>query len=118
MESMMERLNGLARRKSRFTYDLRGACQVYTGIVSAYKATQDSDQAMDLPAVIAHALDHDGIVGAWRDPSDGRIQYDSCRVFTDQESALRFARTQGQRSVYNLNRDEEVPTDPDEMRAA
>ena len=107
----MERLQQLAARRKRFTYDLRGDCLVYTGIVAAYKATQDSDHFTDLPLVIAHAMEHDGIVGAWRDPTDGRTYYDSCRVFTDLSQALRFAHQQRQRSVYNLNRAEELPVE-------
>lgn len=109
MEQLIERLSTLATRKDRFTFDLRGECQVYSGVVAAYRATQDSGQSMDLPVVITHALDHDGIIGAWKDPDDGRMYFDSCRVFTDVEHALRFAAEQGQRSVFNLNRDEEVP---------
>ena len=113
---MLERLADLALRRARFTFDLRGNCLVYTGIVCAYRATQDSARVLDLPAVVAHAMAHDGIVGGWTDPQSGRVQYDSCRLFTDLDMALRFARGEGQRSVYNLNREEEI-TVHDEQRA-
>ena len=115
-QELITRLLDLATRKDRFTFDLRGNCQVYAGIVCAYRATQNSDTPLDLPAVIAHALDHDGIIGAWS--KDGRTYYDSCRLFTDQEVALRFARAQGQRAIYNLNRDKEVVVDLDDAQAA
>jgi fructokinase len=104
----LELLAELARRKERFTYDLRGNCQVYEGIVSAYRATQDMEHFTGLAEVVAHAHSHDGIVGAWRDPSSQAIQFDSCRLFTDLANAKRFAQTQRQRSVYDLYRNEEV----------
>ncbi len=109
MRDLLQQLAAIVTRKDRFTFDLRGGCQVYTGIVAAYKTTRDSDHFTDLPLVIAHALEHDGIVGAWKDPRNGRTYYDSCRVFTDMDSALRFAQQQQQISVRNLNRDLEVP---------
>lgn len=117
MKKVIERLAELAQRRDRFTYDLRGECLVDRGIVSAYRATQDSQHFTDVPAVILHALSHDGIVGAWKDPADGTVYYDSCRLFTDLNHALRFAREQYQRSVYNLNRDEEVPVDGEPLAA-
>lgn len=105
------RLKDLVSRKDRFTFDLRSECLVYTGIVSAYHATEDSEHFTDLPKVMAHALENDGVVGMWKDPETGRINYDSCRIFTDLENALRFARQERQKSVYNLNREEEVRVD-------
>jgi fructokinase len=108
MEHFIIRLTELLQRKERFTYDLRGDCQVYNGVVAAYRATQDSDHFIDLPMVIAHALAHDGIVGGWKNPADGRTYYDSCRLFTDVQEAVRFADREGQQAVYNLNREEEV----------
>lgn len=108
MEKLIARLQELTVRKQRFTYDLRSDCLVYSGIVSAYRATMDSEHFADLAAVVEHAQQHDGIIGGWRDPLDGRLNLDSCRLFTDVAGALRFAQHEGQRSVYNLNREEEV----------
>ncbi len=110
MEDMIERLTELADRKDRFTFDLRGNCQVYTGIVCAYRTREDEATPLELAMVVAHAFEHDGIVGAWKDVH-GRTIYDSCRLFTDHERALRFARAQGQRAVFNLNRHMDIPVD-------
>ena len=117
MKKLIERLAELVERRDRFTYDLRGECMVDRGIVCAYQWTQDSQHFTDAPAVILHALGHDGIVGAWKNPEDGKVYYDSCRLFTDLDNALRFAREQHQRSVFNLNRDEEVPVDDEPLAA-
>lgn len=108
MDPTLTRLSDLAQRRSRFTYDLRGDCIVYTGVVAAYHATDDAPHFLELAQAMAHAFEHDGLVGAWRDPATGRTNYDSCRLFMDIDSALRFAREQRQQAVYNLNRDEEV----------
>jgi hypothetical protein len=98
----------LVQRHERLTYDLRGECRVLSGSIAAYRSAADGDPLTDLTKAIAQALERDGILGAWRDPATGRVQYDSCRVFTDQDQALRFASDQEQRSVFNLNRMIEV----------
>ena len=104
---LVDRLRSIAERKDRFSYDIRGRAFVDMGIVAAYRATQ-GEHFSDLPEVVRHALEHEGIVGAWKDPETGRINYDSCRVFTDPISAIAFARAQSQRSIYNLNRMQEI----------
>jgi hypothetical protein len=107
MEKLFAHLKGLIDRKDRFTYDLRGNCHVYSGVVAAYQSGGEGDHFTDLAQAIGHALRHDGIVGAWRD-GRGQVFYDSCRVFTDTEQAVRFARHEGQRAVFNPNREQEV----------
>ncbi len=106
---LIDRLKEIAMNRSRFSYDLRSRAFVDMGIIAAYRATQDSDHFSELPQVVQHALEHEGIVGAWKDPDSGRIFYDSCRVFTDPKNAIKFARDQKQRSIFNLNRGEEIP---------
>lgn len=108
MNPIIERLSDLTRRHAHFTYDLRGACLVYQGVVAAYKGPTKRNRFTDLAKAIAHALAHDGIIGAWRDPRTGEVDYDSCRLFTDVPNALRFAKAQGQEAIFNLNRDQEV----------
>lgn len=116
MEKVIDRLRALSQRRERFTFDLRGNCLVYSGVVAAYRAAQESGHFTDRPKVILHALQHDGIIGAWHDPN-GRVFYDSCRVFTDVEQAVHFARTERQHSVYNLNRDEEIAAEAAQVAA-
>ena len=106
---LIDRIRSIAERKSRFSYDIRSRAFVDMGIVAAYRSTQNSDDLADLPEVVQHALLHEGIIGAWRDPESGKIYYDSCRLFTDPQNALAFARAQQQRSIYNINRMQEIP---------
>jgi hypothetical protein len=106
-EDLVDRIRSIAERKDRFSYDIRGRAFVDMGIVAAYRATQ-GDHFSDLPEVLQHAMEHEGIVGGWRDPENGRVYYDSCRLFTDPQNALAFARMQDQRSIFNINRMEEI----------
>jgi hypothetical protein len=98
----------LIDRHDRFTYDLRGECRVLSGCVAAYRMDEGASFATDLGKAVSHAFTRDGILGAWRDPATGAVRYSSCRVFTDQDQALRFASEQEQKSVFNLNRMTEV----------
>lgn len=104
---LVDRIRSIAERKERFSYDIRGHAFVDMGIVAAFRATR-GDHFTDLPEVVQHALDHEGIVGAWKDPVDGKMYYDSCRLFTDSQTAIAFARVQKQRSIFNINRMEEI----------
>lgn len=116
MEKLIDRLNELAGRKERFTYDLRGNCQVYSGVVASYRASAEDEHFTDLSAAIIHAFENDSVVTVWRD-ADGRMYFNSCRIFTDIPQALRFAARERQRSVLNLNRGTEVQVDPTPLAA-
>lgn len=107
---LMERLRALAARKERFSYDVRGDSHVNRDIIVAYRFEAPAGSQPELDAVIQHAMDHDAIVTGWRD-AEGRVHYTSCRLFTDIANAVRFARENGQRSVYNYNRGAEVIVD-------
>ena len=102
----MERLRALAARKERFSYDVRGDSHVNRDIVVAYDMKVPATAA-ELEFVIDHALEHDAIVSGHRDP-DGKVHFTSCRLFTDVNNAVRFARENGQRTVFNWNRGAEV----------
>ncbi len=108
---LMERLRSIATRKARFSYDVRGDSHVNRDIVAAYRLEGSAGAPPELETVVQHAMDHDAIITGWRD-GEGRIHYTSCRLFTDAENAMRFARENGQRSIYNWNRDAEVVIDP------
>ena len=108
MKRLLERLTSLVARRERFTYDLRGDCLVDQGTVAPYRPSGERSTFPDLHHAIAHALEHDGILGARRDPVSGEMNYASCRLFTDQDHALRFAEAEGQPAVYNMNRMIEV----------
>jgi len=107
---MLDHLRSIAKRKERFTYDVRGNCYVTRDLVAAYSVPNGPDGPPELENVLKHALDHDSIVSGYRDPADGRMHYNSCRLFTDAHNAITFARAHGQATVYNWNRWAEVGT--------
>lgn len=86
-----------------FTVRLPDGQPVLSGIVVAYLATQNSHDDHGLIRCIAHALDHDKVVGGWLDSYSGRFFWDSCRVFTDLEDAKAFGREQQQIAVFDLD---------------
>lgn len=112
MRSVITAIQELVERHDRFTYDLRARCRVLSGSVAAYRAVGPTVPMTDLSRAVAQALERDGILGAWRDPDSGEVHYDSCRLFTDQDQALRFAHGEGQRAIFNLNRMIEVHVSP------
>lgn len=111
-------LQEILTRKDKFTYDLRARCQVYEGVVAAYRTPDGSDHFQDIHAAVAHAFENDGIMGILKLPGEMAATYQSCRLFTDTTSAMRFAREQGQPVVFNLNRDREMPLLPDKEQVA
>ncbi len=106
---LIDRLRALAARKARFCYDVRGNSHVYDGIVAPYRVEVDAAETNELLPVLEHALVNDGMVTGVKNASTGQTIYTSGRHYTDLGNALRFAREQGQRAVYNWNRQEEVP---------
>jgi hypothetical protein len=102
---LVERLRALAARKERFSYDVRGDSHVNRDIVAAYE--MPPSLSAELEHVIEHALEHDAIVTGYRD-REGKVHYTSCRLFTDLYNAMRFARENGQPTVFNWNRGSEV----------
>ncbi len=84
-----------------FTVRLPELTTVKTGVVSAYLETQDSFGIEGLKTVVQHASAHDEIVGGWM--FDGKYYFDSCKVFTDREEAIKFGKEQKQIAIFDLD---------------
>lgn len=110
MGTLLEQLKELCARKEEFIFDLRARCQVHEGVVSAYRATGQTAHA-NLAEAMAQALAQDGILRVRRDALAREMRYESCRLFTDLGNATRFAREQGQQTVLNLYRHQEIPVE-------
>lgn len=108
---LLERLRSIAARKERFSYDVRGDSYVNTDIVAAYHIVPEGPAPLELAKVVEHALQHDAIVTGHRS-QDGTVYFTSCRIFTDANNAVRFARDQQQPTVFNWNRGVEIPVVP------
>ena len=96
-----------------FTLDVRTMSEPTEGICVAYAATQNSHSRDQLPKVISHALSHNGYVGGWLNTSDSLYYFDSDRIFPEDSlsAALRFAKENGQISVFVLSTYTEIVVD-------
>ena len=86
-----------------FTLDLNTMRQPEKGIMVSYIATQNSFDKKSIPAVVKHAREHDGLVGGWYNPENGKYYFDSTRMFPEDSlaAAVAFARENGQHTVYD-----------------
>ena len=83
------------------------------GIAVSYEATQGSHSRESRPAVVRHALTHDGYVGGWYNSEDGLYYFDSTKLFpeNDLEGAIQFGKENGQHSVFILSTSTDIPID-------
>ena len=93
-----------------FTLDLNTLRQPQEGIVVSYAATQNSFDKKSIPAVVKHARAHDGYVGGWYNPENGKYYFDSNRIFPEDRlaEAVAFARENGQHTVWIASKQIEV----------
>lgn len=96
-----------------FTLDIRTMTEPKEGICVAYAATQNSHSRDQLPFVVSHALSYDGFVGGWLNTADSLYYFDSDRIFPEDSlsAALRFARENGQISVFVISSYTEIVVD-------
>jgi hypothetical protein len=90
-----------------FTLDLETMELIASGIVVAYQATQDSFGKIGLQTCLEHALNHNKLVGGWRNPN-GLFQFDSVRVFESLPMAIRFGRMQKQYAIFDIDNGWEI----------
>ena len=85
-----------------FTIDISTMRQPAEGLVVSYAATQNSFDRKSIPAVVKHAREHQGYVGGWYNPENGKYYFDSNRIFPEDSlaAAVQFARDNGQHTVY------------------
>lgn len=88
-----------------FTLDVRSMTEPTEGIAVSYDLAADHVDREGLEPIVAHALRHDGYVGGWRNPADGKYYFDSTRL-VDEDSidvAIAFGRANKQRAIYVLS---------------
>jgi hypothetical protein len=87
-----------------FTLDINTLKQPTEGIMVSYIATQNSFDKKSIPAVVKHAREHNGLVGGWYNPENGKYYFDSTRCFPEDSlaAAVAFARENGQHTVYDV----------------
>lgn len=80
---------------------------ITSGIAVAYEATQDSYQRAGLYHCIQFAVYHGCTIGGWRN-ENGEMQYDAVRIFHDLRKAIKFARQQKQRAIFDIDNGWEI----------
>ncbi len=100
---MLKFINSLA---DGFTFDLRSMQKVKSGIIVAHLTTQNAFGLNGFIKAFIHARTNDQIFGGWY--HDGKFYFDSCRVFTDKEEAIRFGKENDQIAIFDLDNLEEI----------
>lgn len=100
---MIKQILELAKAETGgFTVRLPELERVKTGVVSAYKETQNCFGNEGLKKALQHALEHDKVLGGWLNSENGKFYFDSCKVFQNVEEAVRFGRENEQIAVFDL----------------
>jgi hypothetical protein len=86
-----------------FTLDLKTMAFVKFGIAVGYQETQNCFLEK-LDFVIEHALNHESVLGGWKNDQNGKFYFDSVRIFrNDQlEEAKMFGREQIQIAIFDI----------------
>ena len=91
-----------------FTLQLATMELVTKGIAVGHDATQNCYGNAGIYHCIQHALLNGGYIGGWIDPNTGWMQYDSLRLFSNLNKAVKWGRKQGQHSIYYIERGLEI----------
>jgi fructokinase len=91
------------RNPDGFTIELPTLNPVISGIIAAYKETQDCFGDNGLEKVIEHSINHDKVMGGWLNEENDQYYYDSCKVFRVEEEAVKFGRENKQIAVFDLD---------------
>lgn len=107
-DALAKQIEAIALENSDgFTVDVRNLELVKSGIAVAYEATQNQIGFGGLYTCLQHAFYNDGFVGGWRNP-EGRMQYDSIRIFHSLPAAIKWGRKQKQYAIYDLDNGWEI----------
>lgn len=103
-ENLLDQAESIAMENPQgFTLEIKTFELITSGIIVAYAETQSSFGRRGLRKCLQHAIRNDGYLGGWRNP-DGKMQYDSCKVFRSLKKAKDFGRSQGQYAIFDLDR--------------
>lgn len=94
--------------KDGFTIELESLKHVTSGIVVAYKETQNSFDVEGLKKCLKHALEHDKVIGGWFNEENEKFYFDSCKIFTDLNEAIEFGRLNEQIAIFDLDNLREI----------
>jgi hypothetical protein len=98
--------NFLSSLKDGFTYDLNTMVKVRSGIIVAHQTTQNCFGIMGFMKAFIHARMNNQILGGWY--HQGRFYFDSCKIFSNREEAIKFGIENEQIAIFDLDNLEEI----------
>jgi fructokinase len=109
MEILLEAIKKIAERKPEgFTVQIPSLTPLKSGYIAAYLETQNCFGDEGLKKVLKHALEHEGIVGGWKNIENQQFYFDSSKVFDNVEEAAIFAVENEQIAIFNLAEKREI----------
>jgi fructokinase len=103
MTNLLEAIKKVAEQNpDGFTVRVPELTALKTGYIVAYLETQNSFGDEGLKKVLKHALEHDRIVGGWKNSENEQFYYDSSNVFSNPEEAIRFGIENKQIAIFDL----------------
>ncbi|MDM8174810.1 hypothetical protein FKG96_12545 [Olivibacter sp. LS-1] len=109
METLIDRVWEYSKNNPYgFTLNIETMKPVKFGICVAYLETQDSFNREGLEKVIKHALEHEKIVGGWLNDENGFYYFDSIKLFSKMDEAIRFAKQNKQLAIFDLTNLREI----------
>jgi fructokinase len=110
MEILLDAIKKIAERKpDGFTIRVIPSLKfLKSGYIAAYLETQNCFGDEGLKKVLKHALEHEGIVGGWKNSENKQYYFDSSKVFDNLEDAIKFAGENKQIAIFYLNEQKQI----------
>jgi fructokinase len=109
MEILLEAIKKIAERKPEgFTVQLPSLKPLKSGYIAAYLETQNCFGDEGLKKVLKHALEHERIIGGWKNIENKQFYFDSSKVFDNLEEATIFAVENKQIAIFDMSEKKEI----------
>lgn len=103
MERLKKAILEIAKKNpDGFTVDLTTLKKVTGGISVAYLETQNCFGVEGLEKVLKHTVIHEKKVGGWKDDDNGYFYFDSVKIFTNLDEAMKFGRENEQIAIFDI----------------
>jgi fructokinase len=109
MTSLFQAIKKIAEQNpDGFTVRVPELTPLKNGYIVAYRETQNCFGDQGLTKVLKHALEHERIVGGWKNEENEYYYYDSSNVFDNPEDAIRFGIENQQIAIFDLTLQREI----------
>lgn len=103
MKKLIDAIKEIAEKNpDGFTVELTTLKKVTKGISVAYLETQNCFDDEGLKKVLLHAKKNGNVVGGWLNEENRKFYYDSVRIFTNRDEAIRFGKENEQIAIFDI----------------